>query len=66
MRFKPLPREPLPRGGMLDAPGSNPGTFAGSSPAGAAIYIDDESGREVAETWWPGDPLPDFTNEVGT
>lgn len=29
----------------------------GSSPSTAAIYIDDETGRKVAESWWPGDPL---------
>lgn len=29
----------------------------GSNPTAPAIYIDDETGREVSEDWWPGDPI---------
>lgn len=25
--------------------------------SGAAIYIDNESGAEVTDSWWPGDPI---------
>lgn len=47
----------MPRGGMLDAPSSNLGSHTGSSPVGAAIYVDDASGRAVGPDWWPGDPI---------
>lgn len=30
----------------------------GSIPSAPAIYIDDATGREITESWWPGDPLP--------
>lgn len=43
-------------GRAVEAPGSNP-EEAGSIPAAPAIYIDNETGREVTEDWWPGDPL---------
>lgn len=38
--------------------GSNPSTAVGSNPTPAAIYVDNESGSVVPETWWPGDPAP--------
>lgn len=30
----------------------------GANPSGAAIYVDNETGREVTEDWWPGDAHP--------
>ena len=29
----------------------------GETPSAPAIFIDDETGREVPADWWPGDPL---------
>lgn len=38
------------------------GAIAGPNPAAPAnIYIDNETGREVHEDWWPGDPYPEET-----
>lgn len=45
------------RGRTVQASGSNPDN-AGSTPAAPAIYVDNESGSVVPETWWPGDPAP--------
>ena len=29
----------------------------GANPTSAAIYIDNATGHEVTEAWWPGDTL---------
>jgi hypothetical protein len=39
------------------ASGSNPDKLAGSNPAAPATYVDDATGVEVPEAYWPGDPL---------
>ena len=51
--------------GMPEQPngtGSNPvsgrePTVVGANPTPAAIYVDDATGSEVSESWWPGDPV---------
>lgn len=37
--------------------GSNPGNDS-SILSAPAIYIDNATGKEVGEDWWPGDPYP--------
>ena len=36
-------------------------SVVGSNPIAPAIYVDNESGSVVPETWWPGDPAPIIT-----
>lgn len=34
-------------------------SVVGSNPTAPAIYIDNCTGRQVNEQWWPCDPLPE-------
>lgn len=61
-RWRSHPRSGPRRGDEFGAPwrngnasGSKP-EVSGSNPDGAAIYVDDATGRIVDADWWPGDP----------
>ena len=42
------------RGAVASMSGSNPEEL-GSKPSAPATYVDDATGRQVDEAWWPGD-----------